>query len=211
MPIFKRLVTATLFSAIAATTGCASREYVTRTVLRDIHQSDPKIRKLRVYPNVSFVTVYERTLGEAVDVSGSAGTVETGKRGQRVIVSVGRKLPGAVVKLERFENQPVLWVSFDERCADVDCSFGFIRTSDGLFRLFRVPPISGYDDVTVYRKRVAPRRRMEKTKIFATSDATATYFTVRGHALSVGLEVKEREDVQIDVVNSKKEGVRPGR
>ncbi len=211
MPIFKRLSTALLLTALATLSGCVSREYVTRNVLYEIASSDPELKKLRVYPNIGFVAVYSRALGQATDVSGSAGTVEAGFRGKRIEVEVKRKLPGAVIKREELDGEPVLWVSFDERCAEVECAYGFVRTSDGLFRLFRVPTLAGYGEATVYRKRVSPRKTMERTKIYSRTDATAVYFTTRGHAASVGLEVKKREDIDIEVIAAPQEGVRPGR
>ncbi len=211
MPISKPFLTAALLTALASSSGCTSREYVTKTVLREIRPNDPEFKKLRVYPNVTFVTVYERTLDESTGVSGSAGTVEEGLRGKRIEVPVKRKLPGAVVKLEAIEGQPLLWVTFDERCAEIECSYGFLRTNDGLFRLFKVPPLKGYRDAEVFRKRISPRKRMERSKIYSTNEATGTYFTARGHAYSVGLEIKKREDVDIEVIAAPKEGVRPGR
>ncbi len=211
MQIFNRLSTAVLLAALATLSGCVSREYVTRTVLYSIGSSDPELKKLRVYPNVSFIAVYSRELGKATDVSGSAGTIEAGFRGKRIEVEVKRKLPGAVIKREELDGEPVLWVTFDERCVEVDCSYGFVRTSDGLFRLFRVPLLSGYGEPEVYRKRVSPRKTMERTKIYSRTDATAVYFSTRGHAASVGLEIKKRDDVDIEVITAPKEGVRPGR
>jgi hypothetical protein len=209
MPILNRIAPFVVISALMS--GCVSREYVTRTVLQEISASDPELKKLRVYPNVTFVAVYSRALGQATDVSGSAGTVEAGFRGKRIEVPVKRKLPGAVVKLDELDGEPVLWVTFDERCTEVECSYGFVRTSDGLFRLFRVPALAGYGEPELYRKRISPRKTMERTKIYSRTDETAVYFTTRGYAASVGLEIKKREDVDIEVIAAPKEGVRPGR
>jgi len=211
MPIFNRFAAATLLSALTFGSGCVSREYVTRTVLHEIGASDPEFKKLRVYPNVTFITVYERALGQATDVSGSAGTVEAGFKGKRIEVPVKRKLPGAIIEVEQLDGEPLLWVTFDERCTEVECAYGFVRTSDGLFRLYRVPSLAGYGEPKVYRKRISPRKTMERTKIYSRTNASAVYFTTRGFAASVGLEVKKREDVDIEVIAAPKEGVRPGR
>lgn len=210
MPTSKRHVIAALLSALIGVSGCTSREYVTRTILREIRPNDPKLKKLRVYPNVTFVTVYERTLGQASGVSGSAGTVEEGFRGKRIEVPVNRKLPGAIVKLEAYDGEPLLWVTFDERCVEVECSYGFIRTSDGLFRLYKVPDLAGYGQPEIFRRRISKRKRMEQSKLYSKDDAAATYRTVRGYSLSVGLELKKREDIDIEVIEAPKEGVRPG-
>ena len=210
MPISKPLVTATLLWALTTSSACTSREYVTKTVLREIRPSDPQLKKLRVYPNVTLITVYERTLGQDTGVSGSAGTVEAGFRGKRIEVPVRRKLPGAVVKLEAYEGEPLLWVTFDERCVEVECSYGFIRNSDGLFRLFKVPELTGYREAEVFRRRISGRKRMEKSKLYAKDDAAATFRTVRGYSLSVGLEIKKRENVDIETIEAPKKGVRPG-
>ena len=208
--MLKRLAPS-LILALTTMSGCVSREYVTRTVLQEISTSDPELKKLRVYPNVTFIAVYSRAVGQATDVSGSAGTVEAGFRGKRIEVPVKRKLPGAVVETSELDGEPVLWVTFDERCTEVECSYGFVRTSDGLFRLFKVPALAGYGEPKLYRKRISPRKSMERTQIYSRTDATAVYFTTRGYAASVGLEIKKREDVDIEVIAAPKEGVRPGR
>ncbi len=211
MPTPKSFFSIVLASSLAWMSGCVSREYVTRTVLYEIGTSDPELKKLRVYPNQTFIAVYSRSMGQATGVSGSAGTVEAGFRGKRIEIPVRRKLPGAVIERDEIDGAPVLWVTFDERCVEVECAYGFVHNSDGLFRLFRVPPMTGYSEPSVYRRRISPRKRMERTKIYSKTDATGVYFTTRGHAASVALEIKKREDVDIEVTSAPQKGVRPGR
>ncbi len=210
MPAFARLLLACCFAAsLTLGSGCANREYITPNVLIDISANDPEFKKLRVYPNQTFIALYSRMLGEETGVSGTAGTVELGVRGKRIEVPVKRKSPGAIVALDELEGQPVLWVSFQERCVEIECAFGFIQSSDGLFRLFQVPTLTGYAEASVYRKRPSPRKLMERSKIYSKSDATRVYFTVRGFAASVALEIKKRKRVDIETVIAPQEGVRP--
>lgn len=210
MPALPRICLRFLLTATASLgIGCANREYVTPNVLLEVQASDPDFKKLRVYPNQTFITVYSRAIGQETGVSGAAGTVEAGFKGKRVEVPVKRKLPGAILGLEELDGQPLLWVTFDERCTETECAYGFVQTNDGLFRLFHVPELEGYADPGVYRKRIAKRKEMERTKIYSKSNATSVYFTLRGFAASIALEVKKRSNVDIETVVAPKEGVRP--
>jgi hypothetical protein len=203
------MLTAVLLAAAAG--GCANRELVTSTVMRDIQRQDPNLTKIRVYPTVTYVAVYTKALADEVRVSGQVGTYSEDVRGRRIEVEVNRNLPGAILAVETLDGQPLLWVSFDEDCTERDCAFGFVRNDDGKYRLFHVPLLPGYSDPTVFRKRIAPRKVMDKTKIFSKSKGASVYFTMRGRIASIALEVKKRKSVDIETVKDPNKGYKPGR
>jgi hypothetical protein len=58
---------------------------------------------------------------------------------------------------------------------------------------------------------MTPRKAMEKTKIYSRSKAAPVYFTMRGLAASIALEVRKRKVFDIEVVHEKKTGVKPGK
>lgn len=190
--------------------GCASREFVVSSTLVQVRRSDPDYTKLRVYPSQDFVVVYSRDLGQATGVSGTEGTVETGHRAQQIEVPIKRSLPGAIIDSSEIERRTVLWVSFDTQCRDRACAFGFVQSTDGRFRMFQVPAIEGYGAPRIYRKRVAPRSRMERTNIYSNSEQTSVYFTMRGVGTSVALELKKRGSEELDIVVVTPGGVPPG-
>ena len=195
---------------VAGATGCANREYLGGGTLLDVRRRDPQFNDLRVFPNATFIATYSRQLGADVGVSQTQGTVEEGYRGQRVEIPVRRGLPGVIVALESHQQSAVLWVSFDERCQAKDCAFGFVQTDDGLFRLFQVPRIEGYSTPFVYRKRITPRRAMDKAAIYSNEAGTPVYMTMRGLPLTIALEVKRHENIEVETIKSAPRGVKPG-
>ena len=72
-------------------------------------------------------------------------------------------------RLTRTEERTILWVTFDAKCTDRGCAYGFAQTDDALYRLYSVPGIEGYAEPSVYRKQVSRRRRMARTKVFSRS------------------------------------------
>lgn len=191
--------------------ACAnSREFLLGGMLLDVQRTDPKLTKLRVYPSSDFIAVYGKQLADDLSVSGRAGTVDTEYRGQRIETPVGRKRPGVIVNVGAVNDAAVLWVSFDGSCAQVACAFGFVQSKDGRFRLYKVPALDGYGEASVYRVRVSPRKRMERTTLFSKTQSTSVYFTTRGATLPVTLEVKKRRKVQIDTIVAPQHGVKPG-
>jgi hypothetical protein len=204
------LARVTLLSAIlGAAAGCANRQLVTSTVMREVQREDPKLGKIRVYPTVTYVVVYTRALGDDFRVNSNAGTLNEDVRGRRIEVEVKRSLPGAIVAVDALEDQPLLWITFDDACTAQDCAFGFVRSDDGKFRLCHVPLLPGYSEPTVFRKRLAPRKMMEKTKIFSKSKGASVYFTMRGQIASIALEVKKRKRVDIVTSKNPQRGVKP--
>ena len=194
-------------AVLAAASGCAGREYLTKPVLDEIERRDPELQLVRVYPSVKFVSYYERQLGRDFAVDGAQGEVQTGYRAQRVEVPFAKNLPGAIVATGTHEGMPLLWVTFDPRCADERCALGFVLTHDQLFRLVHVPELAGFSQPSVYRRRVAERQRMERSRLFAKQKGAPVYLTTHGISVSVALEIKKRGSVDIETVVVPQSGV----
>lgn len=189
--------------------ACAPREYLTPRGLADIQRRDAKLEMIRVYPSATFITLYSRPLGENYDIERSQGAVIDTFQGRQIEVPTGRKRPGAILELDRSSGRLVIWVTFDTKCTERKCAYGFVQTEDALYRLFQVPAIDRYAEPFVYRKRISRRKRMKKTKIYSRSRSTPVYFTTRGITASIALEIKRQEVIEIDTIIVENEGV-PG-
>jgi len=192
--------------AIVLLGGCARREYLSSDVLAEVQRRDPKLELLRVYPSTKFVTFYAKELGRDLGV-GSQGAVETGYRAQRVEIPFDKDLPGAIVAVDTHEGQPLLWVTFDQQCRDKQCALGFLLSQDSLFRLVHVPPFRGFEPPEVYRRRVAERRLMRKSRIYTKAKGLPVYLTTRGPTASIALQIKKRGSVDIETVVVPQSGV----
>lgn len=164
---------------------------------------------VRVYPSAKFIVVYQRGLGEDYDIERSQGAVVNTFEAVRVEVPIPRELKGAILDASVEGGRTVLWVSFDSKCTERGCAYGFAETEDGLYRLFMVPDIPQYADPTLYRKRISRRKRMSKTKVFSRSRSLPVYFTTRGMTASIALEIKKQERVDIETITVQNKGV-PG-
>lgn len=204
MPRSNELVLAV---ALTLGTGCAAREYLTAPVLGEIQKRDPDLELIRVYPSRKFVSYYERELGQDLDVDGPQGSVQTGYRAQRVEIPFAKSLPGAIIAVDAHEGAPLLWITFDRDCTDKSCALGFVLTHDQLFRLVHVPTLDGFSRPSVYRGRVAERRRMEKGKVFAKADGAPVYLTTHGITASVALEIRKRARIDIETVVVPQSGI----
>lgn len=195
--------------SVALAAACAPREYLTPAGLSEIQTRDPGLEMIRVYPSARFIAVYARGTGEDHDIGADRGELRNSYQAQRLELPISRALRGAILGLETHEDRVIAWVSFDTRCHDRSCAYGFLETEDGLYRLFHVPSLAHYQSPRLYRKRVSRRRRMQKTKIYARSRATPVYFTTRGLVASVALEIKRQERVEVETITVQSSGV-PG-
>jgi hypothetical protein len=198
-----------LVGAVAVLGGCTPREYLTPGGLAEITALDPRLEMIRVYPSKKLIVVYERSLGQDIDIERSQGAIQQQQKARRIEVSIPRKLRGAILEVERRPDARVLWITFDAQCTTRSCGYGFAETDDGLYRLFSVPDIQGYTDPSVYRGRVSKRRRMARTKVFSRSRSVPVYFTTKGLTASVALEIKRSDNLDVETIKVQGSGV-PG-
>jgi hypothetical protein len=196
------------FALAVLTSACAPREYLTPAGLNEIGGRDPKLEMIRVYPSAKFIVVYERSLGEGYDIGRAQGSLNREERARRIEVPIPRSLMGAVLEVER-RDRIILWVTFDTRCAERSCAYGFAETEDALYRLFAVPAVEGYATPQLYRKSISRRHRMKPSKVFSRSRSLPVYFTERGFTASVALEIKRRDRLEVETIKVQSSGV-PG-
>ena len=192
------------------TTGCAQRQYLTSGLLAKAVKVDPRLQGIRVYPSAKFIAVYRRAVGSDTVVDTSAGGLNTTDVGVERLYPVGRKTPGAILSVDTEAGQPLLWITFSPRCTSKECAYGFVQGTDGLFRLTHVPELEGYSEATVYRKRVAKRKAMRTSTIYAKSQDVPIYVTTRGIFASIALEIPKQDKADTTVIVVPTEGVRPG-
>lgn len=193
----------------ASLVGCAPREYLTPAGLAEVTALDPRLEMIRMYPSAKLIVIYERSLGQANDIERTQGAINQQQKARRIEVTIPRKLRGAIIEVDRSGERPILWVTFDESCTTRSCAYGFAETDDALYRLYSVPAIEGYAEPSVYRKQVSRRRRMARTKVFSRSRSVPVYFTTRGLTASVALEIKRREELDVETIKVQGSGV-PG-
>ncbi len=191
--------------AIVLAAGCATREHLTYGGLQAIRTRDPELARLRVYPSLPFVLYYKRALGNELEVGARPGEVFTGVRGQEVELTFGHKIAGKVLSSDVAGDQLTLWVTFDSDCRDRTCALGFALSQDQIFRLVAVPRIAQFSEPEVYRRRVAPRHLMRKSKIYGKG--AASYLTTRGIVSSIALDIKKRRAVDVETVVVPAKGV----
>lgn len=164
---------------------------------------------VRVYPSAKFIVIYERGLGEDYDIERTQGAVVNTFEARRVEVPIPRELKGAILEASTLDERLILWVTFDSKCNERSCAYGFAETEDGLYRLFQAPVIPQYAEPTLYRKRISRRKRMSKTKVYSRSRSLPVYFTTRGMTASIALEIKKQERVDVETITVQNKGV-PG-
>ena len=192
------------------TTGCAQRRYLTSGLLAKAVETDSKLQGIRVYPSAKFIGVYSRALGSDTVVDVTAGGLTTTDVGQQRLYPIGRKTPGFILSVDTMEGVPLLWISFSPQCTSKNCAYGFVQGTDGLFRLVHVPDLKGYGEPTVYRKRVAKRKAMRKTTIYARAQKVPVYQTTRGIVATIALEIPKQDKADVEIIVVDSPGVRPG-
>jgi len=189
--------------------ACAPPHYLGPADLADIRAEDPELHAIRVFVSAKFIAIYERDLGEDYAIDRAQGSVTNTLAARRIEIPIGRDIPGAILLREREHERTILWITFDPECHERSCAYGFAETDDALYRLFQPPIIEGYDEPFVYRRRVARRTRMKRTKVYARSRSMPVYFRTRGMIASIALELKHQQRTEIDTITVDKEGV-PG-
>lgn len=185
--VVKSRVALAFVLSVLALCGCASRHLLTDT---ELAQADARNVRgdLRVYVSNRMITSYDR--------NATASTVIRREiRGRAVDDRFLRRLtpnaPGKIVGEDRSSGARRLWVSFDPRCSQPDCAYGFVGTEDGKYRLQVLPPREGYAAPTVYHRCTLNRHKMALGRLQSLSDANAVYRLKRKQPRTIFLEVKK--------------------
>jgi len=150
---------AVLLAAVAGTGGCAKRFALEQKELERV-QSEAGVQPLRVYTSERLVTTWvEAQKNEQFEVDRQIREASARLRIKNVTAKTDS---GLILKIEELNGMPLLWVTFSAQCNEPKCAFGFVQTEDGLYRLFKSPPLEGYADPANYYKWLWKKSRLMK-------------------------------------------------
>jgi hypothetical protein len=202
-----RLGALALALGLVTSSGCARRLELTPGEFERIDKQEQATEALRVYVSKRLIVVYEADERDAkyqVD-----RTINTSQDRQLLRVIISRGTMGQIIDTEDRNGSPLLWVTFSSRCKDKDCSYGFVQTEDGVFRLTVVPERDGYLAPKVYFRN-EPKKQMAlgKLKSLAEKNSVFVFKKKNGKVRTIDLIVKKRTDNKRQVDTIRDGGVR---
>ncbi len=145
---------------LLGTTACAKRFALEPKELEKVQKIDASAQPLRVYVSERLVTTWiEGQINEQFEVDRQIREASARLRIKNVTTKGDS---GLILKIEELNGMPLLWVTFSATCNAPDCAFGFVQTEDGLYRLFKSPPLAGYADPANYYKWLWKKYRVMK-------------------------------------------------
>lgn len=192
---------------LLTSSGCARRLELTPGEFERIDKQEQATEALRVYVSKRLIVVYEADERDAkyqVD-----RTINTSQDRQLLRVIISRGTMGQIIDTEDRNGAPLLWVTFSSRCKEKDCSYGFVQTEDGVFRLTVVPERDGYLAPKVYFRN-EPKKQMAlgKLKSLAEKNSVFVFKKKNGKVRTIDLIVKKRTDNKRQVDTIRDGGVR---
>jgi hypothetical protein len=169
--------------------GCAKRLALEPKELEKV-QSEAGVQPLRVYVSERLVTTWvEGQVNEQFEVDRQIREASARLRIKNVTT---KSDSGLILKIEELNGMPLLWVTFSASCNQPECAFGFVQTEDGLYRLFKSPPLEGYADPANYYKWLWKKyRTMKLGKMKSLGEANDVLVNKRrnGKLRTIHLEV----------------------
>ena len=131
--------------------GCAKRLALEPKELEKVQGAGAAgLDSLRVYTSERLVTTWvEGNVNEQFEVDRQIREASARLRVKNVTATGDS---GLILKIEELNGMPLLWVTFSATCKDPSCAFGFVQTEDGLYRLFKSPPLEGYSEPANFYK-----------------------------------------------------------
>ena len=172
--------------------GCARRLDLTPAELTRIEGPDGDLKVVRVFPKTKLISLYsEEELKEKYEVGRRKVTVRGAIRPFKRIIA--RKTVGRVVTRTEQNGMDLLWVSFDRKCDDTACAYGFVLTELGLYQLMQVPFKEKYQTPVNYRRNTFKRNTLKKTKQKSLAEANEVFAVTRrkGKVLTVDLQIRK--------------------
>lgn len=147
--------------ALVGPSGCAKRLALEQKELERVQGTgEAGLDSLRVYTNERLVTTWvEGNVNEQFEVDREIREASARLRIKNVTTTSDS---GKILKIEESNGMPLLWVTFSASCSAPECAFGFVQTEDGLFRLFKSPPLEGYAPPANYYKWLWKKYRVMK-------------------------------------------------
>jgi len=181
-----------------ATGGCAKRLALEPKELEKVQgqgEGSAGLDSLRVYTSERLVTVYvQANVNEQFDVDRQIREASA-RLLFKNITTTGDS--GKILKIEELNGMPLLWVTFSASCSAPECAFGFVQTEDGLYRLFKSPPLEGYTEPVNYYKWFWKKYRVMKLgKMKSLGEANDVFVNKKrnGKLRTIWLEVEKVVD-----------------
>jgi hypothetical protein len=144
---------------LVSASGCAKRFVLKPDELEKV-KTQSGVDPLRVYVSERLVTTWvEGQVDEQFEVDRQIREASARLRIKNVTTKTDS---GLILKIEDLNGMPLLWVTFSATCNKPECAFGFVQTEDGLYRLFKSPPLEGYADPANYYKWLWKKYRVMK-------------------------------------------------
>lgn len=172
--------------------GCARRLDLTPKELSRIEERDGDLKTLRVFPNRKLISLYrEEEVAQSYEVNKKKITERGAYRPFKRIIA--RKTAGKVVARTELNGMPVLWIAYDNACADTTCAYGFVLTELDRYKLIQVPDREKFKSPTNYRRNTFKRNTLKMTKQRSLAEANEVYAVTRksGRVLTVDLQIRK--------------------
>lgn len=172
--------------------GCARRLDLTPAELARIESTDGDLKTLRVFPKRKLISLYkEEVVAQKYEVGKRKITERGAYRPFKRII--GRKIAGKVVSRTELNGMPVLWIAFDNTCADTACAYGFVLTELAQYTLFQVPERTGFQTPVNYRRFTFKRNILKLAKQKSLAEANEVFAVTRrsGKVLTIDLQIRK--------------------
>lgn len=185
--------------------GCAARYILGDNVLVEAKEKE-SLDNLRVYVSNRTITVYER---KEFDKRVIRREIEDQSQKKELRRTLTRRKTGGYVGEDLLNGARRIWVSFDRRCRDPDCAYGFVQTEDGRYRLVTLPERADYDAPNAFRSCRIKRHRLELGNLRSLSDNNPVYKLKRKkkkRPKTIFLEVKKKKKKRTEGENQAEPG-----
>lgn len=186
-------------------TGCARRLTLTPSEFERIDTRERATEALRVYVSKKLIVIYE--LADDAATYSVDRTINTSSEQNILRVIIDKNTKGLIIDKEDKNGAPLLWVTFNSKCQDKHCAFGFVQTEDGVFRLHSVPEREGYKPGKPHFKSEKKDLKLGKLKSLAEKNDVFLWKNKRDKIFTIDLIVKKRTDTKRNVKTERGGGV----
>ncbi|HVI00187.1 MAG TPA: hypothetical protein VM869_15830 [Enhygromyxa sp.] len=190
---------------LLANTSCARRLTLTPAEYERIEKRERATEDLRVYVSKKLIVLYE--LSDDAATYEVDKTINTSSEQNLLRVIIAKNTKGVIIDAEEKNGAPLLWVTFNSKCQDKDCAFGFVQTEDGVFRLHSVPERDGYKKPKAYFKNEKKDMKLGKLKSLAEKNDVFLWKNPRDKIFTIDLIVKKRNDTKRNVETERGGGI----
>jgi hypothetical protein len=203
--VWRTLGVLALSVGLLANTSCAKRLILTPEEYERIEKREQATEDLRVYVSKKLIVVYE--LDENSATYKVDKEIQTSSEQNLLRLIIAKNTKGQIIDAEDRNGANLLWVTFNSKCKDKDCAFGFVRTEDGVFRLHSVPEREGYQNPKVYFKNEKKNMKLGKLKSLAEKNDVYLWKNPRDKIFTIDLIVKKRTVSDRNVKTVRGDGV----